>query len=69
MPRPPTHIANARIAYTPEELVFLKAIDDYRRSRGRPFPTWREVLAVVHSLGYRRVADPVDLPHAPVKES
>jgi hypothetical protein len=44
--------------YTDEERAFLVAMERYKRQRRRPFPTWREVLAVVHSLGYRRVAEP-----------
>jgi len=44
--------------YTDEERVFLMAMERYKRERRRPFPTWREVLRVVYSLGYRRVAEP-----------
>ena len=40
--------------YTPEEFEFLKAIDHYKREHDRPFPTWREVLDIVKSLGYRK---------------
>lgn len=47
---------------TAEELEFLKAMDAYRRKR--PFPTWREVLAVVRAMGYRRVEEPGPLPIA-----
>ena len=39
-----------------ETWVFLKAIEQYQREHKRRYPTWREVLAVAHSLGYRRVA-------------
>jgi hypothetical protein len=39
--------------YTEEEKAFLKAIDTYKRKHRRPFPHWREVLAVVKALGYR----------------
>lgn len=41
-------------AATAEELEWLKAVDAYRRRR--PFPTWREVLALLRSLGYRKLA-------------
>ena len=41
--------------YSPEEAEFLAAMDRYKRVNQRPYPTWREVLAVVRSLGYRRV--------------
>lgn len=41
--------------YTLDELGFLKAMDKYKRENGRPYPAWHEVLAVLHSLGYRKV--------------
>ena len=44
--------------YSDNEVEFMKAMDDYKRKSGRPFPTWSEVLEVVMSLGYRKVADP-----------
>ena len=44
--------------YQPEEVEFMKAIDDYKRRSGRPFPTWSEVLEVLRDLGYRKVAEP-----------
>jgi HK97 family phage portal protein len=39
--------------YTDEERTFLTAMDRFKRERRRPFPTWREVLHVLHELGYR----------------
>lgn len=50
--------------YSDEETDFMKAMDRYKRDNRRPFPTWSEVLEVLRSLGYRRVADPSDLPGA-----
>jgi hypothetical protein len=44
--------------YSDNEVEFMKAMDDYKRKSGRPFPTWSEVLEVFTSLGYRKVADP-----------
>ena len=44
--------------YSDGEIEFMRAMDDYKRKSGRPFPTWSEVLEVVMSLGYRKVADP-----------
>ncbi|MEO1992854.1 MAG: hypothetical protein ABGW78_13025 [Pirellulales bacterium] len=41
--------------YAPEELEFMRAVESYKRSSGRMFPTWSEILEVVHSLGYVRV--------------
>lgn len=40
--------------YGPEELEFMQALERYKRSSGRMFPTCSEVLEVVRSLGYRR---------------
>src|SRR5262249_6613660 len=48
--------------YSDEEIIFMKAMDQYKRDNRRPFPTWSEVLEVLHSLGYRKVADPTVLP-------
>jgi hypothetical protein len=38
--------------YTADEVEFMRAMDDYKRRSGRPFPTWSEVLEVVRGLGY-----------------
>jgi hypothetical protein len=43
--------------YNEEEIEFMQAIEQYKKSFLRPFPTWSEVLEVVKSLGYRKVAD------------
>jgi hypothetical protein len=53
--------------YSDEEREFLVAMERYKRRMRRPFPTWREVLEVVLSLGYRRVAEPRPPvpPHSP----
>jgi hypothetical protein len=48
--------------YSEEEIVFMKAMDQYKRDNRRPFPTWSEVLEVLYSLGYRKVAEPTALP-------
>lgn len=50
------------INYSPEELEFLQAIDTYKRANKRPYPTWREVLAVVRSCGWQKVAKATVLP-------
>ncbi len=42
--------------YSADEIEFMHAMDDYKRSSGRMFPTCSEILEVVASLGYRRVA-------------
>ena len=47
---------------TPDDVELGKAMDQYMRDNDRPFPAWHEVLAVLVSLGYRKVAEPVDPP-------
>ena len=42
--------------YRPDEVEFMKAMDDYKRRSGRQFPTWSEVLEVIRDIGYRKVA-------------
>jgi hypothetical protein len=56
------HPATAEPAYTDEERDFLAAVHAYKVRNDRPFPTWREVLAVLAALGYRRVAPPGEMP-------
>jgi hypothetical protein len=40
--------------YSGAEMEFLRAIQEYKRTSGRLFPTWSEVLEVVRSLGYQK---------------
>ena len=47
--------------YSDREVEFMRAMDEYKRRSGRPFPTWSEVLEVLHCLGYRQVAEATDL--------
>jgi hypothetical protein len=51
--------------YSDEEIDFMKAMDQYKRDNRRPFPTWSEVLEVLRSLGYRKVAERTALPGLP----
>lgn len=46
---------------TEEQFEFVRAVDEYKRVNGRPFPTWTEVLDVIKALGYRKVAEPEDI--------
>jgi len=46
---------------TDEQFQFIMAMDKYKQVNARPFPTWTEVLDVMHALGYRKVAEPEDL--------
>ncbi len=48
--------------YSTDEIEFMRAMDQYKRDNGRPFPTWSEVLQVLHALGYRRIAERGPLP-------
>ena len=40
--------------YTVDEIEFMKAMDDYKRTSGRMFPTCSEILEVVGKLGYQK---------------
>ncbi len=40
--------------YTPAEVQFMQAMQEYKLKSGRMFPTWSEVLEVLHSLGYEK---------------
>ena len=46
---------------TDEQFDFVMAVDRYKRVNSRPFPTWTEVLDVLHALGYRKTAEPKDI--------
>lgn len=43
--------------YSDHEVEFMKAMDDYKQSSGRMFPTCSEVLEVLRSLGYVQLSD------------
>jgi hypothetical protein len=51
--------------YSDEEILFMKAMDQYKRANRRPFPTWSEVLEVLRALGYRKVEAATALPGLP----
>jgi len=40
--------------YTTDEIEFMNALDEYKRSSGRMFPTCSEVLEVIRNLGYEK---------------
>ncbi len=42
---------------TGELLEFIMAIDEYKRTNERPFPSWSEVFEIIQYLGYRKVAE------------
>jgi hypothetical protein len=39
-----------------EELEFIHAINRFKERTGKPFPTWSEVLRILHELGYEKRA-------------
>jgi hypothetical protein len=41
--------------YSEAEMEFMMAMNEYKRSSGRMFPTWSEVLEVLQRLGYEKV--------------
>jgi hypothetical protein len=53
--------------YSPAEVEFMSALDDYKRRSGRMFPTCSEILEVILALGYekRRTGDGTDAPTTP----
>src|SRR5262245_28292037 len=53
--------------YSDDEIIFMKAMDQYKRANRRPFPTWSEVLEVLLSLGYRKTEAATALPGVPVQ--
>ena len=40
--------------YTADEVEFMHALDQYKRTSGRMFPTCSEVLEVLRALGYEK---------------
>jgi hypothetical protein len=40
--------------YTPDEIEFIMAMDRWKIDNLCQFPEWHEVLAVAHSLGWRK---------------
>ena len=40
--------------YAADEFEFMQALDRYKRTSGRMFPTCSEILEVVRSLGYAK---------------
>jgi hypothetical protein len=40
--------------YSAAEMEFMLAMQEYKKSSGRMFPTWSEVLEVLQRLGYQK---------------
>ncbi len=52
--------------YDSAEIEFMQAVEQYKRTTGRRFPTCSEMLAIVRSLGYVRVLPAADCDAEPV---
>jgi hypothetical protein len=48
--------------YSPEEIEFMHALDDYKRASGRMFPTCSEILEVIKAMGYVKGTPSAALP-------
>ncbi len=42
--------------YSAEEIEFMQAMDEYKRTSGRMFPTCSEILEVIRGLGYGKLS-------------
>lgn len=50
---------------TGEQFLFVKAVDEFKRSNNKMFPSWTDVLEVVRLLGYRKtMASELSIPGA-----
>ena len=47
--------------YSGEEVEFMRALEAYKRTSGRMFPTCSEVLEVLRGLGYERRSETVEV--------
>jgi hypothetical protein len=39
---------------TPEQFLFLMAVDEFKKANQKTFPQWTDVLEIVRLLGYRK---------------
>jgi hypothetical protein len=54
---------------TAEQFEFVMAIEMYKKVNKRLYPTWTEILEVMHQLGYRKVlAREIELDNVPEPE-
>jgi hypothetical protein len=51
--------------YSADEIEFMHALDAYKRTSGRMFPTCSEILEVIRALGYSRPCDGLTAEIAP----
>jgi hypothetical protein len=48
--------------YSDDEMEFMNAMQRFKEQTGKQFPTYREVIRVIASLGYRREIVPTGSP-------
>lgn len=48
--------------YSDQEIEFMQAMDAYKRTSGRMFPTCSEILEVLRNLGYSQAGKSTELP-------
>ena len=41
---------------TAEQFEFVMAVETYKKVNKRLYPTWTEILEVIHQLGYRKIS-------------
>ena len=54
--------------YSDQEIEFMQAMDAYKRSSGRMFPTCSEILEVLRDLGYQQIGKPDATPEPATPE-
>jgi hypothetical protein len=54
---------------TDEQFEFVMAVDQYKKLNSKPFPSWTEILEIIKTLGYRKVAEPCSLKDLKNKET
>lgn len=52
------HPATTNDNISEDVMEFIKAIDKFKKKNKRKFLAWSEVLEILRSLGYRKVAEP-----------
>jgi len=51
------HPTTADMDYSGHEMEFMSAVQEFKRSTGKKFPTLCEILGVLRSLGYSKSQD------------
>ena len=53
------HPATSDRLYTDEETEFLMAMQSFKHETGRQFPTVRDMLLILKSIGYQKTQNPI----------